>query len=54
MRLCSGSVVSVVIMPMAMSFAIRFHVVIMPVHGLLEILRTVWVVMRMADHPLVQ
>ena len=46
--------VVIVAVPVAVRFAIRYLVLIMPVHGLLEILRSVRVVVGVADHPLVQ
>ena len=55
-RSCMSIVVMVVIVavPVAVCFAVRYLVLIMPVHSLLEILRAVRVVMRVTDHPLVQ
>ena len=46
--------VVIVAVPVAVGSTIRHLFLLMPVHGLLEILRAVRVVMRMTDHPSVQ
>ena len=46
--------VVIVAVPMTMGLTIRHLILLMPVHGLFEILRAVRVVMRMTDHPSVQ
>ena len=52
----NSAVVMVVIVavPVAVRFTVRYLVLVMPVHGLLEILRAVRVIMGVTDHPLVQ